>query len=401
MTDDSTGNRDGSRSGSVVGGRYEIGELLGRSPMADSYKATDRTIGATVVVKFLSQQLAEDAAFAQQFVDVAIEASGIKHPNVLTVLAAGTEDGTPYLVQEYDAGRTLAEKLRNEGKLEPSEASVIAEKILAALSVAHEAGLCHKDINPGNILVAEGGGVKLVDLGMARVESPQTVAQTRAIMGTAAYLSPEQAQGEGVDSRSDIYSLAIVLYEMITGKPPFTADSPVAVAYMHVRDTPTPVGELVPDVPPAMTSAIMKALAKDPADRFQTADEFRVALERTRGGEPEPSEEAVAIAKGIGSELIIFGSPKTRGRGRVSGRTKIIAGIVAAIGLLVGGYLLFLQPRSSEVPDFTGISLTQAQHALDQLAPWFPGMKAAWTADTPLPATSATRKAKVPSRSVR
>lgn len=367
MTDDRTTDKDG-RSGSVLAERYEIGELLGRSAMAETYKATDRTVGATVAVKFLLQQLAEDSTFARQFVEVAKEAGRIKHPNVLSVLAAGTDNGTTYLVQEYDAGQTLAEKLKRLGKLEPAEASEIAEKVLAALSVAHEAGLYHKDINPGNILVTESGDVKLVDLGMARVESPQTVAQTRAIMGTAAYLSPEQAQGEGVGGRSDIYSLAIVLYEMITGKPPFTAESPVAVAYMHVRDTPTPVGDLVPDVPPAITNAIMRALAKDPADRFQTADDFRAALEKARGGGPEASEEAVAIARGIGSELLIFGTPNGRsGRSWLSGRTKIIAAVVAVIGLLVGGYLLFLQPRRSEVPDFTGLSLTQSQDALDQL----------------------------------
>jgi serine/threonine-protein kinase len=369
MTNDRTSDTSGARSGSVVGERYEIGDLLGRSAMAETYKATDRTLGATVALKFLSGQLAEDTAFAEQFVNTAMEASQIKHPNVLAVLDAGTADGNPYFVQEYDDGQTLMEKLKREGKLDPSAASEIAEKVLAALSVAHEAGLYHRDINPGNILVTESGEVKLMDLGMARVESPHTVAQARAIMGTAAYLSPEQAQGEVVDGRSDIYSLAIVLYEMLTGKPPFSAESPVAVAYMHVRDTPTPVGDLAADAPPAMAQAIMKALAKKPADRFQTAESFRGTLAKARTGEPAGDDQASAIARGIGSEMVIFGTPAAPSGGlrQLSRRTKIIAGFVVGILLLVGGYLLFFQPRSSEVPDFTGVTLAQAQQALDQL----------------------------------
>jgi len=368
MTDETTSDRSGSRSGSVVAERYQVGDLLGRSAMVETYKATDQTQSATVAIKFLSEQLAEDSVFAQQFVSVALEASKIRHPNVLAVLDAGTEGGVPYFVQEYDDGQTLEQKLKLEGKLDPAAAAEIAEKVLAALSVAHDAGLFHKDVNPGNILVTGSGEVKLTGLGMARVESPRTVAQTRAIMGTAAYLSPEQAQGEAVDGRSDIYSLGIVLYEMLTGKPPFSAESPVAVAYMHVRDTPAPVGDATPDIPPAIAKATMKALARKPEDRFQTAGSFRAALETALLGKPAATDEAAAIARGIGSETLVFGSPggSSGGGGRISRRTRIIGATLAGLVLLVGGYLL-LQPRDSQVPDFTGSTLAQAQDALDQL----------------------------------
>lgn len=366
---DETSDRSGGRGGSLVAGRYQVGDLLGRSAMAEIYKATDQTQGTTVAIKFLSEQLAEDAVFAQQFVSVALEASRIVHPNVLAVLDAGTDGDVPYFVQEYDDGQTLAQKLKLEGKIEPAAAAEIAEQVLAALAVAHGAGLVHKDVNPGNILVTESGDVKLTDLGMARDESPQTVAQTRAIMGTAAYLSPEQAQGEAVDGRSDLYSLGIVLYEMLTGKPPFSAESPVAVAYMHVRDTPTPVGDVAPDIPPAIAQATMKALAKRPGDRFQTAESFSAALAAATAGPTAPTEEAAMIARGIGSETLVFGSPSasSRGLGKISKKTRIIGGALALLVLAVGGYLLFLQPRDSQVPNFAGLTLAQAQNALNKL----------------------------------
>lgn len=383
MTDDETNGNQGGGSPTIIAERYEVGELVGRSAMAETHRAHDRVLGTTVAVKFLSPQLAEDRVFAERFVSEALDAAKIKNPNILEILDAGTAGDLRYVVQEFAEGETLDKKLKRKGKLDDAAASEIAEKLLSALSVAHAAGIVHKDINPANIIFTESGDVKLADLGIARVESPQTVAQTRAIMGTAAYLSPEQAQGEAVDGRADIYSMSIVLYEMLAGQPPFQADSPVAVAYMHVRDVPKPVGEVNPDVPAPLAEAVMKALAKKPDDRFQTADDFRQSLETARVGKadqpsdsaaaagPESGEAAAAtepIKPFSGTETMAFSSPTaSRGERGPSRRTWIIIGAVVLIALLGAGYYFFLTPRDKVVPDLRGLSVIQAGQALDRL----------------------------------
>lgn len=371
MTDDANNPPEDSSASpetTVIAGRYEVGDLLGRSAMTETHRATDLQTGGTAAIKLLSPQLAQDTAFADEFVSAALNASTIRHPNVVGILDAGAEGDLRWIVQEYAEGETLDKRIKRDGKIGPMSASQITESILDALEVAHAAGITHKDINPANILITDDGTVRLMDLGIARVESPQTVAQTRAIMGTAAYLSPEQAQGETPDGRSDIYSVGIVLYEMLAGKPPFEAESPVAVAYMHVRDTPKSVAEVNPDVPAEMATAAMRALSKKPADRYQSAAEFRQALYEARTGQSEAPAEKSESAHSALQQSMAFSSAGGPGKGGgLSRRTITIAAVVALVVALGAFYYFFLMPWPVEIPEMKGVSVAQAQDALDQL----------------------------------
>jgi len=255
--------------------------------MAKVFLGTDTVLGRTVAVKVLAPQFADDEGFVMRFRREAQAAASIGHPHIVSVFDTGSDDGVHFIVMEYVEGRTLAEILAGGGRILPDRAIDIAMDVCRALEAAHAQGVIHRDIKPGNIMLNPRGEVKVTDFGIARVTTTaDTVAQTAAILGTASYLSPEQAQGQPVDGRSDIYSLGCVLYEMVTGRPPFLGDSPVAVASKQVLEQPTPPSRLNTDVTADLDAVILRALAKNPANRYQSAEEMHADLERAKRGLP-------------------------------------------------------------------------------------------------------------------
>ena len=271
----------GDLSGRTLDGRYEVQGELGRGGMARVYRGNDTVLGRPVAVKVLSAQYTDDANFVTRFRREAQAAARLNHPNLVQVYDTGSDDGVHYIVMEYVDAKTVADLLSG-GHITPDRAVELAEAVCDALTVAHAHGVIHRDVKPANIMVTRNGQVKVTDFGIARMTSNETVAQTAAVLGTASYLSPEQAQGGQIDQRSDLYSLGCVLYEMLTGRPPFTADSPVAVASKHVLEQATPPSRLNPDVTPQLDAIVMRALSKNPDNRYQDAKEMRADLERTR-----------------------------------------------------------------------------------------------------------------------
>jgi eukaryotic-like serine/threonine-protein kinase len=260
--------------------RYEVGRLLGAGGMAEVYEGHDRLLARRVAIKVLLSQYARDPAFLARFKREAQAAASLSHPNIVAVYDTGVQNGTNFIVMEYVEGRTLRDVIRNEGPLMPERAAEIAADVCNALAAAHARGLIHRDVKPGNVMLTPDGTVKVMDFGIARATTSETITQTAAVIGTAQYISPEQAQGQTVDFRSDLYSLGCCLYEMLTGVVPFTGATPVAIAYRHVREDPTPPRQLNPDVSPALEAVVLKAMAKHPDDRYQTATEMRRALQR-------------------------------------------------------------------------------------------------------------------------
>jgi serine/threonine-protein kinase len=265
--------------GRVLAARYAVGELLGRGGMAEVYRATDRVLDRSVAVKVLGSWLADDATFVERFRREALAAARISHPNLVAVYDAGSEDGIQYIVMELVPGETLAGVLASRGRLDPDRAAQVATSAADALEVAHASGLVHRDVKPANVMVMPDGRTKLMDLGIARSLDGETITRASSVLGTAGYLSPEQARGDRVDHRSDIYSLGCVLFEMLAGRQPFEADSPVAVAYKHVNETPAFPASLQPPVPPALEAVTLRAMEKDPAARFQSAADMKAALD--------------------------------------------------------------------------------------------------------------------------
>ena len=277
----------------LVGSRYELGELLGRGGMAEVRKGTDTRLGRVVAVKRLRTDLASDSTFQARFRREAQSSASLNHPAIVSVYDTGeelTEDGVaqPYIVMEYVAGRTLRDILREGRKILPERALEITSGVLAALDYSHRAGIIHRDIKPGNVMLNPMGDVKVMDFGIARAvsDASSSMTQTAAVVGTAQYLSPEQARGETVDSRSDVYSAGCLLYELLTGRPPFVGDSPVAVVYQHVREPATPPSMHDADLPPQVDAIVMKSLAKPVEDRYQSAAAMRSDIERYLAGRP-------------------------------------------------------------------------------------------------------------------
>ncbi|MCF2707224.1 Stk1 family PASTA domain-containing Ser/Thr kinase [Arcanobacterium haemolyticum] len=280
----------------VLGQRYEVGDLIGRGGMAQVHMGYDTRLSRTVAIKILRTDLAQDPMFLARFRREAQSAAALNHPSIVSVYDTGEEQLTsengrtvalPYIIMEYVKGRTVSSLLSDGDPVPIGEAVQITVGVLNALEYSHHEGIIHRDIKPGNVMLTPDGKVKVMDFGIARAiaDSAATMTQTNSVVGTAQYLSPEQARGEVVDARSDLYSAGCLLYELLTGKPPFTGDSAVAVAYQHVSETPRPASLVAPDVPDSIDRVVMKALAKQREDRYQSAAEFRTELLSAARGE--------------------------------------------------------------------------------------------------------------------
>ena len=283
----------------VIAGRYELGALIGRGGMAEVYSGIDTRLGRTVAVKLLKADLAADSTFEIRFRQEAQASARMAHPTIVRVYDAsdevsvdqnGVERHLPYIVMELVRGEVLRDILRSR-KLTQQEAIAYTTGVLTALEFSHAAGVIHRDIKPANVMITESNAVKVMDFGIARAvsDSSATLAHTNGIVGTAQYFSPEQARGETVDLRTDLYSTGVLLYEMLSGKPPFTGDTAVSVAYQHVSESPIPPSVINSSVSLALDSVVLKALAKDRAARFQTAADFRAALARAVSGIATPA----------------------------------------------------------------------------------------------------------------
>ncbi|MBO1336822.1 Stk1 family PASTA domain-containing Ser/Thr kinase [Streptomyces sp. VRA16 Mangrove soil] len=289
-----------------LGGRYELGQVLGRGGMAEVYLAHDTRLGRTVAVKTLRVDLARDPSFQARFRREAQSAASLNHPAIVAVYDTGEDYvdqvSIPYIVMEYVDGSTLRELLHSGRKLLPERAMEMTVGILQALEYSHRAGIVHRDIKPANVMLTRTGQVKVMDFGIARAmgDSGMTMTQTAAVIGTAQYLSPEQAKGEQVDARSDLYSTGCLLYELLTVRPPFVGDSPVAVAYQHVREEAQPPSVFDPEITPEMDAIVLKALTKDPDYRYQSADEMRADIEACLDGQPVAATAAMG-AVGYGN----------------------------------------------------------------------------------------------------
>ncbi|HEX3237424.1 MAG TPA: Stk1 family PASTA domain-containing Ser/Thr kinase [Gaiellaceae bacterium] len=264
-------------------GRYRIQRKLGAGGMADVYLAEDQELGRRVAIKILNGRHANDAQFIERFRREAKNAAALNHPNIVSIYDRGNAEDTYYIAMEFLDGRTLKELIVSRGAAPINVAIEYARQILSALRFAHRHGIVHRDIKPHNVLVDAEGRVKVTDFGIARAGTSQ-MTETGSIVGTAQYLSPEQARGGEVDPRSDLYSLGIVLYELLTGKTPFDGDTPVEIAMKHLSNAPKPPSKLRPDIPPELDMVVLRALAKNPDDRYQSADEMEADLERVARG---------------------------------------------------------------------------------------------------------------------
>ncbi len=371
----------------VLGGRYELGPTLGRGGMAEVRRARDLRLSRDVAVKQLRIDLASDPTFQERFRREAQAAAGLNHHNIVAVYDTGEEADpatgvkVPYIVMELVEGRTLRDLLRTGRQIQPEKALTFAQGVLEALSYSHRAGIVHRDIKPANVMLTPDGTVKVMDFGIARAvaDTSATMTQTAAVIGTAQYLSPEQARGETVDARSDIYSAGCLTYELLTGRPPFQGDSPVSVAYQHVREAPVPPSHLDALVTPAMDAIVLKSLAKDPADRYQTAAAMRADIGRLLAGqevlakpvvlEPvlptavAPSETTQVLATDdTGHGMRAIESPRNRHVGLIAFLTALV---VVAVGVGV-----FLAWRASNgdvvtVPSVTRLLPVDAQRRLE------------------------------------
>ncbi|MHB8245288.1 MAG: Stk1 family PASTA domain-containing Ser/Thr kinase [Acidimicrobiales bacterium] len=290
----------------IYNGRYELISQIARGGTAQVYLAKDLLLDRPVALKVLFPELSSDSSFVERFRREAQAAANLSHPNIVPVFDWGESERTYFIVMEYVDGEPLSAIIRGQAPLPAGRAAAIAADITKALSNAHRHGVIHRDVKPGNVLLTRDGQVKVTDFGIARaVGSDDSVTQTGLVMGTATYFSPEQAQGLGVDGRSDVYALGVVLYEMVTGRPPFSADTPVAIAYKHVSEAAVPPRVLEPRVPEALDAIIMRAMAKQPGDRYPTAEDLHADLQRYAQGAPVMAMATAMTAAAMGTTQAI------------------------------------------------------------------------------------------------
>ncbi len=313
---------DPTRPSRVYSERYELDHLIARGGMAEVYRARDRLLDRPVALKVLFPELSVDRAFVERFRREAQAAANLSHPNIVPVFDWGEDSGTYFIVMEFIDGRPLSAVLKASKVLSPERAAEIGASVAYALGYAHKNKVIHRDVKPGNVLITDDSQVKVTDFGIARaLNTEESLTQTGAVMGTATYFSPEQAEGAGVDARSDIYSLGVVLYEMVTGRPPFMGETPVAVASKHVRDRPPAPREINPAIPPTFEAIILKSMSKDPAHRYQTAEELRADLLRFNEGRSVMAMGDAATGVMAGAAAGAAAAGATQVLGAVDGQT--------------------------------------------------------------------------------
>ncbi len=375
--------------GKQYGGRYQVKGSIASGGMAEVFLARDAMLDRLVALKLMHLEFARNSAFIERFRREAQAAASLNDPRVVAIYDWGSDAGTYFIVMEYVEGSTLAEIIRASGPLPISKAVKIAVEVLGGLHLAHQKGIVHRDVKPANIAITVGGQVKVMDFGIARAaqDGAMTVTQTGMVIGTASYFSPEQAQGRAVDARSDIYSVGIVLYEMLTGVVPFKGDSPVAVAYKHVTENPTPPRVLAEDISPALEAVVMKALAKNPDNRYQTAQQMSLDLGRAlRGQQVEAtpllsSQEQTAMMGAVPYDRrpneyeadldrtsVLTEAPPPRGAQPAGGTAKalIALAVLLAIGVAVMAFWMLSENSAPDitVPKVTGKTLEEAEQIL-------------------------------------
>ncbi|MGD0376254.1 MAG: Stk1 family PASTA domain-containing Ser/Thr kinase [Streptosporangiaceae bacterium] len=373
----------------LLGGRYELDGIVGRGGMAEVFRARDIRLDRIVAVKTLRDDLARDQTFQARFRREAQSAASLNHPSIVAVYDTGEDmvgaTPVPYIVMEYVDGRTLRDLLRDDRRLLPERALEITDGVLRALDYSHRNGIVHRDIKPGNVMLTRTGEVKVMDFGIARAvsDTQATMTQTAQVIGTAQYLSPEQARGERVDARSDLYSAGCLLYELLTGRPPFTGDSPVAIAYQHVREQPVPPSVVDPEIPGWADAIVLKAMAKDPGDRYQSAGDMRNDIQRALSGMPVAAPALAAGYQGtrrMGAATAVAGptgaipaydygpddQPPPGGRRR---RWPWIVAVLVALALVAGLIFAFRYISGNggniAVPPVTGLTERAAVTAID------------------------------------
>jgi len=334
----------------ILGSRYQIGEMIGTGGMADVYIAQDQRLSREVAVKILRSDLAKDPTFVSRFRKEAKAAAGLNHPGIVAVYDSG-EEPAPYIVMELVSGHTLRQLIHDGERLPLDRALEIGAGILAALEYSHQRGIVHRDIKPANVMITDKGDVKVMDFGIARAmdDLGATLTSTWNVVGTAQYLSPEQALGEVADAPTDIYSTGCLLYELLTGRPPYTGETPVSIAYQHVSGALTPARQLQPDLPESVEVVLAVALAKKPEDRYESASAMLEDINKIRSGQNISTKVARAPLVSRRTALI-------------TGLAVLAAGIAAIVGLsLSGGSTPSL---GNQVPNVVGLSEADARALL-------------------------------------